>query len=67
MSSIKTVKKNIAELEKQWKVDLKKEHGGGLDSGLNQKLVALRIALRLLEKPKRIKVQKTKVKSKSKR
>ena len=35
-----------------WKKDIKKDHGGGLDAGLNRKFVQLKIALALLEKGK---------------
>ncbi len=32
----------IAEIEKLWKEDLKKHHGGGLVSSLNKELINLR-------------------------
>ncbi|KKN08634.1 hypothetical protein LCGC14_1054750 [marine sediment metagenome] len=40
------IKKEIAEIEKKWREDIKKPHGGGLSDRLNQKLIELRIKYR---------------------
>ena len=48
-SDIDKIKANIRKLERMWKKDLKKEHGGGLDSKQNEKLMKLRISLEILE------------------
>ena len=46
---IEQIKANIVKIEKEWKEDIKKEHGGGLDSGINATLIKLKIALSKLE------------------
>jgi hypothetical protein len=46
---IAKLKANIKKMEREWKKDLKKEYGGGMDSAFNMKLTSLRIALRLLD------------------
>jgi len=40
------IKKEIDEIEKKWREDMKKPHGGGLNDGLNQKLLELRVKYR---------------------
>lgn len=47
--NINKIKANIKKIERAWKADLKKEHGGGLDSKQNEKLIKLRIGLEILE------------------
>ena len=51
-SDIEKVKANIKKIEKAWKADLKKKYGGGLDTKQNEKLMKLRIGLRILENAK---------------
>ncbi len=42
----KKVEVRIKEIEKLWKENMKKPHGGGLDAGLNLELINLRNMLR---------------------
>ena len=51
-SDITKIKANIKKLERAWKADLKKEYGGGLNSGDNAKLIKLRIGLEMLKNAK---------------
>jgi len=51
-SNIAKIKANIKKLEKAWTEDLKKEYGGGLNSGDNVKLIKLRIGLEMLKNAK---------------
>ncbi len=51
-SDIAKIKANIKKIEKAWKEDIKKEYGGGLDSKQNQKLIKLRLNLKVLENAK---------------
>lgn len=51
-SDIEKIKTNIKKLERAWKADLKKNYGGGLNSGDNVKLIKLRIGLERLKNAK---------------
>ncbi len=51
-SNIEKIKINIKKIERAWKKDMKKEHGGGLDSKQNERLMKLRINLVVLENAK---------------
>jgi len=51
-SDIDKIKANIKKIERAWKADMKKEHGGGLDSKQNEKWMKLKINLEMLESAK---------------
>ncbi len=51
-SYIEKIKINIEKIEKAWEEDMKKEHGGGLNAEQNQRLIKLRINLKVLENAK---------------
>lgn len=48
-SDVDEIKANIKKIERAWKADMKKEHGGGLDSKQNEKWMKLKVALEVLE------------------
>ena len=46
---IDDLKRNIAKMEAQWKEDIEREHGGGMNGTFNMKLLNLRNTLSDLE------------------
>ncbi len=51
-SDIEKIKINIEKIEKAWEENMKKEHGGGLNSKQNEILMKLRLNLKVLENAK---------------
>ena len=51
-SDIDKLKDNIRKLEQEWEEDLKTMYSGGLSTKQNEKLMKLRVALRILENAK---------------
>ncbi len=48
IDGVKKLKSNIEKIERKWKKQMKDPNSGGLDSGINRKLIQLRIALGMI-------------------